>query len=66
MIDRDDYERKLNILGHCLTLARVYYDQDHIRQSDYYLRLATEYFEELTHLSGCKNRTVARNESFCS
>jgi hypothetical protein len=45
MIDRHAYERKVMILGNCLSLARVYHDQENGKQSEYYARLATEYFD---------------------
>ena len=65
MIDRDSHVRKVNILGTCLTLARVHYDHDNARQSEYYLRLAAEYFEELTHLDRWDHTSVAGKASLC-
>jgi len=47
MIDRNAFERRVQTLGCCLTLARVYRDQDNLKQSKHYLRMAAEYFEEL-------------------
>jgi hypothetical protein len=48
MIDRFAFRRKVMVLEHCLILARAYYDQDNYQRSEYYIRLASEYFEEIT------------------
>ena len=63
MIDRNVYERRVNTLGCCLTLARVYRDQDNPKQSEYYVRLAEEYFTELLDVCTGKSAFVARSET---
>jgi hypothetical protein len=63
MIDRNVYQRRVNTLGCCLTLARVYRDQDNIKQSEYYVRLASEYFNEILDVCAGKSLFVAREES---
>ena len=50
MIDRNAYERKVMIIQNCLSLARVYHDQENDKQSEYYTRLAVEYFDEVLGL----------------
>lgn len=54
MIDKNAYERKVMIIQNCLALARVYHDQEDVKQSEYYTRLASEYFGEVLGLVGCK------------
>ena len=63
MIDRNVYERRVNTLGCCLTLARVYRDQGNLKQSEYYVRLAEEYFNELLDVCSGKSSFVARPET---
>jgi hypothetical protein len=50
MIDRNAYERKVMIIQNCLSLARVYHDQENSEQSKYYSGLATEYFSDVLGL----------------
>ena len=50
MIDRNVFERKVMIVQNCLSLARVYHDQENNKQSKFYSRLATEYFGEVLGL----------------
>ena len=40
------------IVRNCLSLAVAYHDQENSKQSQYYTRLATEYFEEILGLVG--------------
>ena len=50
MIDNNAYRRKVMILGNCLVLARAYHDQENDQQSEFYSRLASEYFGEILGL----------------
>jgi hypothetical protein len=52
MIDKFAFRRKVIVLEHCLTLARAYYEQDKYQKSEYYSRLASEYFGEIVGLFG--------------
>lgn len=65
MIDRNVYQRRVNTLGTCLTLARVYRDQDNFKQSEYYVRLASEYFNELLDVCAGKSFFVEKEASLC-
>ena len=62
MIDRNAFERRVNTLGCCLTLARVYRDQQKHKQSEYYLRMAGEFFEELSDVCNGSRTFVERKE----
>lgn len=63
MIDRNSFESRVQTLGCCLTLARVYRDQDNPKQSKYYLRMAAEYFEELEGVCDGSRKFVERPET---
>lgn len=61
MIDRGAFDRKVMILKGCLSLARVYHDQDNFKQSEFYSRLSSEYFEEILGVVNTPECTMERS-----